>query len=96
MLRHKWEIECFPSDDNDGEYSSVIHKISIPFEDAGTEDSAYDMIRTDPELGYVDEGCGHEHDCCGCWFLSSYDIHLLDDYDRAWNFILHRTYSRNY
>ena len=94
MLRDEYDIHEYPYKDNDGDFSSVIHRICIPSD--MSEDAARELIRNDPEFGRTYDGCGHEYDCCGCWFLSGYQLHLLDEWGGAYHFMLERSYSRNY
>jgi hypothetical protein len=93
MLRDTYDVYTYPCDANDNDYSEVINIIELPGE--WSESKGRDAIRDDSEFTDCSYGCSHEHDCCGCWFRSGYELHLIyhGEYTQRW--MLRRTYSRN-
>ena len=97
MLREVCEIiHQYEYSDNDNEYSSVIHILNIPVSFAEDKKVARAKIENDPEFGCFDTGCSHEYDCCGCWFRCGYQLYYLDTFAGSHQFMLERSYSRNY
>lgn len=93
MLRHEHAILTYPCDANDNDYSEVINIIELP--GSWSEDKGRVAITSDPEFDQNAYGCSHEHDCCGCWFRSGYELHLIHHGDYCQRWMLRRTYSRN-
>ena len=89
-------IRQYEYSDNDNDYSSVIHILNIPVSFAEDKEVAQAKIEDDPEFGRVDEDCSHEYDCCGCWFLCGYKLFYRGTFSGSHQFMLERSYSRNY
>ena len=76
----------------------------------GIESTASTMYQVDTEMnvGLVDiqdivrkafgryDTCGHEHDCCGCWFRQSIEVVEREkERSRARSFYIIETWARN-
>ena len=93
MLKDNYEIQEYVYKHNDSDYASVIHLIDLPPEMELMD--AMHLIRGDAEFGDYPTGCNHEHDCCGCWFRSGYDLKVIDHTQTKLQIMLMRSYSRN-
>ena len=78
--------------DPDSDHTAEI-VIFTPFgglPDSVDSDADFQGILDGTEFGYNRTGCSHEHDCCGCWFLSTWAAY---PFQLGW--ILKRSWARN-
>lgn len=59
-----------------------------------TEARYADVLEAKDELERP-RGCGHQHDCCGCWFFTGFNVTSMYQTEGV-AYIVVEGYSRNY